>query len=144
MKFDMYFKNIKNMQFNGQILKIHSHVNLFSKSCSLKSQLSLQLNFVLKALVPQQYIRKNFERYVTCNIDNVTIMQQFQNMIGKTLYFCVIFFLSKFILKYFNQILYNLSFMTNIIKIKIKIKKSEATAMASSDLTCSLYSRAFL
>ena len=35
MKFDMCFKNIKNMQFNGQIFKICSHVNLFSESCNL-------------------------------------------------------------------------------------------------------------
>ena len=36
MKFNICFKYIKNMQFNGQILKIYNHVNLFSKNCSLK------------------------------------------------------------------------------------------------------------
>ena len=41
MKFDMCFKNIKNMQFNGYIFKICNHINLFSKSCSLCLQLSL-------------------------------------------------------------------------------------------------------
>ena len=40
MKFDMCFKNIKNIPFNGYIFKIYSHINLFSKL-----QLSLQPNF---------------------------------------------------------------------------------------------------
>ena len=89
MKFDMCFKNIKIMQFNDQILKIYSHVNLFRKICSLKLQLSLQLNFVLKTLIPYDILGpykqkekhmkfllyQNLERYVACNIDNVTIMQ---------------------------------------------------------------------
>ena len=44
MKFDMYFKNIKNMQFNIQIFKICNNVNLLSES-NLKLQLSLQPNF---------------------------------------------------------------------------------------------------
>ena len=48
MKFDMCFKNIENMQFNGQIFKICSNVNLFSESCSLRLQLSLWPNFILK------------------------------------------------------------------------------------------------
>ena len=46
MKFDMCFKNIENMQFNGQICRICSNVNLFSESCSIVLQLSLQPNFV--------------------------------------------------------------------------------------------------
>ena len=41
MKFDLYFKNIENMQFNGYIFKIYSHVNFFSESCSLRLQLNL-------------------------------------------------------------------------------------------------------
>ena len=41
MKFDMRFKNIKNMQFNYYVFKICSYANLFSESCSLKLQLSL-------------------------------------------------------------------------------------------------------
>ena len=45
MKFDICFKNI---QFNDYIYKICSHVNLFSENCSLRLQLSLKLNYVLK------------------------------------------------------------------------------------------------
>ena len=41
MKFDMCFKNRKNMQFNGQILKICNHANLFSENCSFRLKLSL-------------------------------------------------------------------------------------------------------
>ena len=41
----MCFKYIKNMQFNSQISKIYSHVNLFSENCTLKLQLSLQLDY---------------------------------------------------------------------------------------------------
>ena len=41
MKFDMCFKNIKNMQFNNLIFKICGHVNLFNESCSLRVQLTL-------------------------------------------------------------------------------------------------------
>ena len=36
MKFDICFKNLKNIQFNCYILKIFNNVNLFSESCSLK------------------------------------------------------------------------------------------------------------
>ena len=32
MKFNMYFKNIKNKKFNGYIFKICNHVNLFSEA----------------------------------------------------------------------------------------------------------------
>ena len=38
MKFDMYFKNIENMQFNGQIFKICNNVNLFNENCSIRLQ----------------------------------------------------------------------------------------------------------
>ena len=36
MKFNMYFKNIKNKQFNSYIFKICNHVNLSSKSIVFK------------------------------------------------------------------------------------------------------------
>ena len=32
MEFDMCFKNIKNMQFNGQIFKMRHNVNFFGES----------------------------------------------------------------------------------------------------------------
>ena len=31
LKFDIHFKNIKNMRFNNQIFKICGHFNLFNK-----------------------------------------------------------------------------------------------------------------
>ena len=31
MKFDMCFKNIKNMQCKAQIFKIYSHINFFNE-----------------------------------------------------------------------------------------------------------------
>ena len=40
MKFDVRFKNIKNLQFN-LYFKIYNHVNLFSESSSLNLQLNL-------------------------------------------------------------------------------------------------------
>ena len=51
MKFDTYFKNIKNIQFKSQILKICSYANLFSESCSFRIKLSLQPNFILKGIL---------------------------------------------------------------------------------------------
>ena len=48
MKFEMRFKNIKNMPLNGQILKIYSYVNFSSKCC----RLTLQQNFVINTFVP--------------------------------------------------------------------------------------------
>ena len=32
MKSNMYFKNIKNKQFNGYVFEICNHVNLFSEA----------------------------------------------------------------------------------------------------------------
>lgn len=36
MKFNMYVKTIKNMQFNNYIKKIRNHVNYFSESRILR------------------------------------------------------------------------------------------------------------
>ena len=58
MKFEMRFKNIKNMPLNGQILKIYSYVNFSSKCCSL----TLQQNFVINTFVPYQYIRSQKQK----------------------------------------------------------------------------------
>ena len=41
MKFDMCFKNIENMQFNGYIFKIYSHVNFFSEKATTKFVIKL-------------------------------------------------------------------------------------------------------
>ena len=72
MKFDMHFKNIKNMQFNNQIFKICSHVNLFNE----RYIRSLQT----KRKIPRKFLsNKNFDRDVTCNIGNEIIMKKFQN-----------------------------------------------------------------
>ena len=35
MKFDMYFKNIKNIKFNNQVFKIYSHANLLVRVVTL-------------------------------------------------------------------------------------------------------------
>ena len=62
MKFDICFNNIKNMQFNDYIYKICSHVNLFSENCSLRLQLSLKLNHVLKLWFLTNKRKKNTRR----------------------------------------------------------------------------------
>ena len=36
MKFEIFVKNIKNIQFNGYIFKICSFVNFFNGSCNLR------------------------------------------------------------------------------------------------------------
>ena len=48
MKFDMCFKNIENMLFNGLIFKICNNVNLFSDSCSLVHNLICSQTLSLK------------------------------------------------------------------------------------------------
>ena len=47
-KFDIYVKNIKNVQFNCQIFKIYSHVNFFNKMCS---QICPYINFSQEKLI---------------------------------------------------------------------------------------------
>ena len=41
MKFEMCFKNVKNMQFNGQIFKICNHVNMLPNFGSFNNILGL-------------------------------------------------------------------------------------------------------
>ena len=48
MKFDMCFKNIENILFNGLIFKICNNVNLFSDSCSLVHNLICSQTLFLK------------------------------------------------------------------------------------------------
>ena len=65
MKLDTCFKNIKNIQFNGYIFKICSHVNLFSEDCSFRLQLSLWSNIgpfnnILDLYKQKEKSKKNF------------------------------------------------------------------------------------
>ena len=62
MKFDMCFKNIENMLFNGLIFKICNNVNLFSDSCSLvlicSQTLSLKFGLFDNVLGPYKIFLK--------------------------------------------------------------------------------------
>ena len=81
MKLNMCFKNIKNIQFSGQIFKICSHVNLFNKSCNLKLQLNLQSNFGLFNNILGLYKQKNKKSKKKKNLTKILKEIQFAALI---------------------------------------------------------------
>ena len=129
MKFNICFKNIKNMQFNGQIFKICSHVNFFSQTCSqtlvpltiyqvLTNKKKKARKFYLTKILKEMQLAVLIIRLSCYNFK----IRKFVEGNFKILYICVcvcvFFFFGQYMKFFFYYILYNLSFlMTTLEKI---------------------------
>ena len=125
MKFNIFFKNIKNMQFNGQIFKICSHVNFFSQTCS---QTSVPLTIYQVLTNKQKKARKFYLTKILKDMQLAVLIirlscysfkiRKFVEGNFKILYICVCvcFFFGQYMKFFFYYILYNLSFLMTTLE----------------------------